>query len=402
MPLNFQDAITVTRKLGLRYLWIDSLCIIQNDGEDWKGEATKMGHVYASAYLTIAATCSASTHEGFLHRSKPDVIKMPYQSSDDPSITGEFYLHSRPGRNSTDIASETWNRRGWTFQERHLSARVLHFCRRRLLFECRGADWAEDNQYPHPNQQATWLTTDPAHPKRGIFEDFRDERDRTYNQWYDMVRRYTEREFTYADDLVPAVQGLINEMKTVVDDECCWGIWEGNFERGLLWGRSEFIADRPSFTKPEKSRAPSWSWFSVNGGVTWTRAGYSPKTILSLKVLGIDGWQLEVRGKVRRLHLALDKAWKEWPLLLYYDDVGVGQGMLDVETSDILQRDLWLLEVESDNTAARRSSGARRLAGLLLERCKDFEDTFSRVGYALRYEDSKIFDDVELSTIVLV
>lgn len=58
LPSTFQDAITVTRRLGIAYIWIDSLCIVQDDAQDWEREAAKMALIFESAYLTIAATAA--------------------------------------------------------------------------------------------------------------------------------------------------------------------------------------------------------------------------------------------------------------------------------------------------------------------------------------------------------
>lgn len=113
MPLNFQDAVTATRNLGLRYLWLDSLCIIQDDTNDWMKEAARIDRVYEGAYLTIVATSSASTREGFLYREKVphDSVKMPYRSPEDDTIRGHFHLDSRSQQGARDIVATSWNRR---------------------------------------------------------------------------------------------------------------------------------------------------------------------------------------------------------------------------------------------------------------------------------------------------
>jgi len=418
MPQNFHDAITVTRKSGLKYLWIDSLCIIQDDSLDWAREAAKMDRVYANAYLTIAATSSSSTHEGFLRRPKPNVVRMPYISPDDGTAKGHFYLDSGPGGRSTDLVSSTWNTRGWTFQERILSARILHFCKERLLFECKGADFTEDNQSPSPMQQAQWLKRD-VDDQRMSASTFvpKEEPQRTYHHWYDMIRRYTEREFTYEDDLIPAVQGLINEVKSMIGDECYWGTWRGTFERGLLWCRPDGELYSSSFTKPKKPRAPTWSWLSVNGGVTWSRPPYDLETSFSLKVLNralddaetpADAWELRLLGKLKVLSPCVRQAWKtdhDWQVLLYCNMVEIGKGFLDKKECDFEQREIWILEVENTVSATMKSRGGDTLAGLLLEKCPGSggsEDKFERIGFALRPENSTIFDDVEPGAFLLV
>src|ERR1700712_3169166 len=130
MPPNFRDAVKVTRALGLRYIWIDSLCIIQDSFADWQYESQRMAQVYANAYITIVATCAASAHEGFLTRPRTSFppTKIPYSTTEHGP--GFFYLcprytHWLANDHDEFVEGSNWNSRGWTFQERLLSTRLL-------------------------------------------------------------------------------------------------------------------------------------------------------------------------------------------------------------------------------------------------------------------------------------
>jgi hypothetical protein len=70
LPKTLQDAVFLTRYLGIRYLWADCLCILQDDKADWEYEASRMADVYSNAYLTIAATRASHCGEGFLQARK--------------------------------------------------------------------------------------------------------------------------------------------------------------------------------------------------------------------------------------------------------------------------------------------------------------------------------------------
>jgi hypothetical protein len=417
--LNFQHAIRVTRKLGLRYLWIDSLCIIQDDDADWKEEAANMGHVYASAYLTLAATNSRSTHEGFLQRDiKPqDVVIMPYQSHKDDAIKGEFYLRCRSGSiQQQDIVTSNWNTRGWTFQERLLSARVLHFCKERMCFECRGCDFTEDSQAPYVTQQAYWLTLDPNMPKQWMDHHIDEEEPhRTYRLWHSMIERYTDREFTFQNDLLPAILGLTNEMKTTIKDECVWGLWKSCFPRGMLWCRQTPIASSnlPSsfLTRPSKKRAPSWSWMSVNGPVRWNIMNYAYNSqsefglsITDTKTIDVSSpWAIQVQAKVLPISPCIETEKNNidysGALQLFYNNIKVGIGYGDAKDLSLDNGDIWLLEVETINKSRNL---ANNLAGLLLRPSTDHMDGFYRVGFALIDSDSSPFLNCEYRTIFLV
>lgn len=141
IPRTFADAFTVARALRFDYIWIDALCIVQDDPEDWDREASKMGGIYQNASLTIAASRSESTNDGFLARERLDPsARIPFTSKVHPSVTGYFYVSYLSNNRNSDLLETEFskgNERGWTFQERLLSRRIILFGKRQLTFECR-------------------------------------------------------------------------------------------------------------------------------------------------------------------------------------------------------------------------------------------------------------------------
>ncbi|KAF4615880.1 hypothetical protein G7Y89_g15235 [Cudoniella acicularis] len=136
---NMQDAVRVTRSLGYKYLWIDSLCIIQDSSEDWKIEAAKMGDVYAGAVCTIASTGSASSQGGCFHsRNTLSLRPCKIGVSSLTELLPEYISIRRDDlsdfRRGVDRA--ILNTRGWVLQERLLSRRILHFGAELLYWEC--------------------------------------------------------------------------------------------------------------------------------------------------------------------------------------------------------------------------------------------------------------------------
>lgn len=132
LQLNFQDAITVTRGLGVRYLWIDSLCIIQDDDDDWTRESVRMEEVYSNAKCVLAASSANSSREGFLKRATPSRPFITLQSkSGDTS-----YLSKNIDNFQGDVDEAILNTRGWTLQERALARRTIHFTKNQVYFEC--------------------------------------------------------------------------------------------------------------------------------------------------------------------------------------------------------------------------------------------------------------------------
>jgi len=133
---TFQDAITTTRALGLRYLWIDSLCILQGDSDDWKQEAGRMEGVFDSAYCVIAATAAMGTDDGFLQRS---VLQRGCTAVSETSAGGSgepLYFCQAVDDFAGDVEDAGLNRRGWVLQERVLARRTVHFSASQTYMEC--------------------------------------------------------------------------------------------------------------------------------------------------------------------------------------------------------------------------------------------------------------------------
>jgi hypothetical protein len=131
LPKTFRDAVRVTRNLGIRYLWIDSLCIIQWNKEDWNAEARQMQYVYANAYCTIAATSAVDSKAGFLERTvHPEYIHVQDTSS------GHFYVCTEVDNFDKDVENAPLNERAWVLQERVLSRRTIHFSANQVYLEC--------------------------------------------------------------------------------------------------------------------------------------------------------------------------------------------------------------------------------------------------------------------------
>lgn len=131
LPRNFQDAIRITRAMGIPYLWIDSLCIKQGDQEDWAAESVKMEDVFSNAYCTIAASSAACSLTGFLGtRWARDAIKIRTVSG------APLYLADAIDDFHQDVEKSILSSRGWVLQERALSRRTIYFTSSQVYWEC--------------------------------------------------------------------------------------------------------------------------------------------------------------------------------------------------------------------------------------------------------------------------
>jgi Heterokaryon incompatibility protein (HET) len=138
LPQTFQDAITTVDKLGIEYLWIDSLCIVQDSTADWTVEAARMSKVYANSYLNLAATASRNSQEGLFRTREPSYVKQCRYVPHEDRYFSKFISSIRqkstvgwdcvnPSDWVTAIVEAPLNSRAWVYQERALAPRILHF-----------------------------------------------------------------------------------------------------------------------------------------------------------------------------------------------------------------------------------------------------------------------------------
>lgn len=133
LPKTFGDAVQVTRSLGVRYLWIDSLCIIQDDARDWDAESKLMEQVFSSAYITLSASCSRGTSDGFLKPRRDRQIVTARVQGEDQAL---YYICDAIDDFRQDVDEGELSRRAWVLQERALSRRSIYFSQTQTYWEC--------------------------------------------------------------------------------------------------------------------------------------------------------------------------------------------------------------------------------------------------------------------------
>ncbi|KAI1812232.1 heterokaryon incompatibility protein-domain-containing protein [Poronia punctata] len=279
---TFRDAIMVTRRLGLRYLWIDSLCIVQDDAVDWERESARMAQIYSQAHLTIAASAATDGSEGLL-RSEPQFSRLRLSDDDDDDddekvlnrgcSIGPYLLRFRR------LIAAPLNTRAWTLQERILSSRIVHFARDQVHWECRESIVSEAGGPPYgelldnsgeESFHRGWLgrVSEDLLPKseaeRLELEAERADNGRSeYETWYGVIQVYSQRGLTKEEDKLPALSGIAHAYSLRHESEYIAGLWMGGLATGLLW----YNATTDPLRRPKSYRAPSWSWASVEGPV---------------------------------------------------------------------------------------------------------------------------------------
>ena len=281
-PATFRDAIKVARALGTRYLWIDSLCIIQNDREDWERESSRMGDIYEKAYLTIAASQATGDDEGFLMQRPPVAHSLRMISPDGDAAN----VHLRPQQNSYD-SDDALQSRAWTLQERYLSRRKLRFLKNKILWECQCTSWDETEQDPLDLSGSEYH---PEYTMGSLLDRSSDQDDHSYNSWYSLATDYSSRQLSRRSDKLPALSGLAGSVAAQTKFRYCAGIWWENIGYGICWEACGEEHDDSSPRRPDHYIAPSWSWTSVNRAVGFPDTGAAlffpgPKTLPSVVYL---------------------------------------------------------------------------------------------------------------------
>lgn len=307
MTKTFQDAVTITRHLGISYLWIDSLCICQGDRKDWEIEASRMAEVYANAYLTIAA---ASAHDGtlgcFTRRPRRRYHTFQYTSSDGSS--GDLHAFLVPVEKARFVSEyqlmrdEPLSVRAWTMQERMLSPRTLFFATDQMYFECKEVFRGEDGLRIAGRYLGVDAHRETSNPKE-IQKHLR-------SLWDGLMDFYGSRKLTVASDKLPALSGLAKRMEEKLQDRYVVGLWESTLLGDLLWQIS-----RPGGAWPPEYRAPSWSWLSVDGAEGASESMQRCPKLASIVSYGVhvtgenpygevdDAW-ITLRAPLVRVHVA--------------------------------------------------------------------------------------------------
>ena len=282
LPKTFQDAVVIARALGLRYLWIDTLCIIQDSAPDWQTESSKMADIYQNSLLTIAATSSPDFRGGCFAADQTSDICLKIEGVEG----GEALIAARDCHGeSLMMERESFRKlfplysRGWVFQERMLSRRVLYCTHSELQFECRERLVCEcDNNHMYPfgptktiegrrMQQSKNQYAEPMR-KHGVRGQYSTRE--LCQSWQSTVAQYSDLLLTRATDKLPALSGCAKALGTLTGDTYLAGIWRATFAEGMLWT----VIPPIDLSRPEKWRSPSWSWASVDttAGIKYTYA----------------------------------------------------------------------------------------------------------------------------------
>jgi Heterokaryon incompatibility protein (HET) len=428
LPKIFQDAISITYHLGFHYLWIDSLCIQQDeDFLDWEMESQRMDKVYSNAFLNLSATMASTGSEMLLQcrqqdPTAPSKVKLLKAESENYYIT-----NARVWKDEIDHAP--LNHRAWVFQERFLANRILHFGSSQLAWECCEQQALElfpeglhqytahfSNSKPRINETLVVSAQalkqiqprePPPMPEEGDVPRMENKEEankdklvfKFIDEYHQLVQTYTTCHLTWNKDKLIAFSGIpkkISEITGIFDDYVA-GMWHLLLPFNLNWKSEEDSDDedcRTTVKDPSSFSAPSWSWASSTRPVVFPSqsqdtgqifiADWSFSEQVMLRTFRyVDSSVIHLKGAL----LSLQIEWSDEEGLISFKTEGLeytenellepAGPLLDIDGSEkevamLSKRErIWWLPLIADKVA---------LHGIILTRIPRKSNTYRRLG----------------------
>ena len=425
LPETFQDALVVSQRLGIQYLWIDSLCIVQDSSKDWQRESSLMSQVYSNSFCNISATAASDSQQGLFFARDPVSIRQVRLQF---SSHGERRIYNPCDEDfwARAIDESPLNLRAWVCQERLLSPCNLHFASDQIFWECSAHTACET--YPdglpssldnnswkreisgflnHYDTRTLGKFSDGSVDKKSIIY--------AHRVWERIVRVFSSGRLSYGTDRLVAVGGLAAAMNVALDDEYLAGIWRKHLLTQLLW-----YSPAPNTHQIGGYVAPSWSWAYTDSAVSDAYLEPNPGTTDLVKVIDVfttiasddpygqvkDG-RIVLEGKLAKLEQVKGGDLSSYMMLIFSsegeDRTSTGQGAvyfeketfsihwdfhINIVTSSKFPRQFYLLPIclgyyQEDS----RSQHARTIKGLVLAPSKYDLSSFHRRGMFTAYSE---------------
>ncbi|KAI9656069.1 MAG: hypothetical protein M1821_005130 [Bathelium mastoideum] len=258
---TFQDTIIAVLKLNIKYLWIDALCIMQDDTNDWTYEAAQMVGIYFNSYLNISADASRDGTEGLFRQRNPNALRC-FIVPREKNVVDRYSFVLYTDRWWSSVEHSPLADRAWAVQERYLAPRVLHFADEEVHWECRELFTAECLPVAFNTVPTTEFIVRKSLPHTDLPASQRTEA--IYRIWYQLVSTYVSASLTFASDRPIAIAGLactFCRLLELPDSAYLCGMWRPRLEHDLMWRKKEFQASSPQNIRV--AGLPSWSWLSL-------------------------------------------------------------------------------------------------------------------------------------------
>ncbi|KAF5001919.1 hypothetical protein FGRMN_703 [Fusarium graminum] len=319
LPKTFQDAFKIASWLDLDWLWIDSLCIIQDSESDWQNEASMMDRVYMSAKVNISADKGEDSRAGcFTERNEVDVTSLEFEAREIEKTWIATTENTFAWMDSAPSLS-----RAWIHRERQLSRRIIHFTAKEMVWECCGLNKACFASETMPGGSPFGNIFNGETKFQIQLKDISDTRlseeerlDRLHRLWNSTCQDLSNKSITYYDDFPIILSSLAREFHRLMpDDEYVAGLWRSTLAESLTWW---LPGDKPRYLG---YIAPSWSWLSAATPMQMYIPGHSQNKRALIETVAIDtqlnpssgdpygglarGSNLRVRGFLRKFRFHL-------------------------------------------------------------------------------------------------
>lgn len=416
LPRTILDAIKVARNLGIAYIWIDALCIVQDDPKSMWSELEKMPAIYSNATVTISAASAATCRYGFLRpREAVDFNKVAFRLRLRTPSGEEGHIFLAPWKRFAQlegVEKEPINDRAWTLQEQVVSPRVLYYSFQQLHWICRGGIRADGGFCP-TDKDTPWkegaiyrifalsqTTTDMVNPAMSTMLAQPDEYASWRRNWGRLLQDYQVRHLTNLNDKLVAISAVGTLFARYMGTGFVAGLFERDLPIDLLWKRAD---GSEAQRRPATYRAPSWSWASIDS--------MAQNKIATSEILARDAVTMEVlpwpdqqtptpQARMGRVPLELRiRAWitkarlrsggprrelegQQWHLPS--DSIAYCLDAIEADLDTELGVDVELVEIYWYPTTPRRRNAVPtdKIAGLIALRGKeDGQQRYRRIGY---------------------
>ncbi|KAA8612762.1 HET domain containing protein pin-c1 [Pyrenophora tritici-repentis] len=320
LPKTFQDAVQITAAIGFRYLWIDSLCIIQDDDEDWQRESAKMAAIFHTGTITLSATSAKNGTEGCGLAMKPGrTMRFSH-----PHSRGLDFIARETTETIASAATILDNHlrnapvstRAWILQEQKLSRRILHAMDSQLVWVCSMITESEDsivykqeNKAPKITSQAHLDSRVPCSYQSGNENSSLPDIYESGYHWWKCVEDYSTRSLTYPADRYAALAGIVQFHQERTGDSPVVGLWKQNLAIHLGWAVYHDPREHITPLWDAANRRPSWTWMSFLHGSVRTS---EPISWSMLQTAGSREGDLGIVYQAHILHT--DVKWSSRPL----------------------------------------------------------------------------------------
>jgi hypothetical protein len=383
MPKTLKDAISITRRLGVQFLWVDALCIFQGTDqdavEDWQRQSAEMDQIYGNSFLTIAAGAATDVHQGIFRELKVSNKYFVLPMNNDRSLI--FTTGHQPHKASSSQIEHLYTR-SWAMQERMLSRRLVIYGEKHIFWQCSHRYCTEEGKSAGDNLNM-----------RSLLQSKLDAYKTNRYLWRELVHNYSLSRATLETDKLPALSGLARTLQKHSEDEYLAGLWKNTIQMDLQWRLSRPpLQSKQPISRPKQYRAPSWTWASVDGDVEWPlTTSRAEVTLVDYKIepSGLDkfgqisnGW-IELDAMMVTLFCVIAKGnqyFLVWPREALLDHLPDSFGYLNIDgpyppSSDsefadwgeVTQTELFILRLDESE-------------GIAMLPVNKLENTYRRIG----------------------